>query len=348
MVPDPKQTSTRAHWNGLLGPYQKADNRAAAFQLTTTLLLFALTWWLMLQALAVGWWLTLLGAPIASLLLVRLFIIQHDCGHGSYFTSRRANDVAGFWLGVLSLTPYRYWKRTHAIHHGSSGDLDRRTLGDINTLTVDEYLRLPALRRIAYRLYRNPLVMLGIGPIYQFIFKHRLPLDAPRSWTREWRGVLLTDLALVMVIAAMWWAVGLKTFFMVQLPITVIAGPVGIWLFYVQHQFEGTYWSRSDEWDFFEAGLKGSSFYDLPGVLHWFTGNIGFHHVHHLSSRIPNYRLQSCFREVEELHGATRLGLLSSLRCLRLRLWDEDTGCLVGFGNLRPASHSPGATSPSS
>ena len=335
MTRSPQTTRTRPYWNERLGPYQQADNRMALRQLATTLTLFGLVWWVMLEALTIGWWLTLSLAPLAALLLVRLFIVQHDCGHGSYFSSRRVNDAVGFWLGVLTLTPYRYWKRTHDIHHGTSGNLDRRSMGDIETLTVREYLELPSWRRLAYRLYRNPLVLLGIGPVYQFVLKHRLPLGTPHTWTREWRSVLLTNLALVVVVAGMAWTVGLGAFLRVQLPITLLAGPVGVWLFYVQHQFEPTYWARGRDWDFFAAGLDGSSFYDLPRVLHWFTGNIGFHHIHHLSIRIPSYRLPRCFREVEELQRPNRLGLLESLSCLRLKLWDEDTGRLVGFGHLQ-------------
>jgi omega-6 fatty acid desaturase (delta-12 desaturase) len=328
-------TEQRSFWNRRLGPFQRADNRAASASLALTLGLYVAVWWLMARALTMSWWLTLAGAPIAALLLVRLFIVQHDCGHGSYFSSRAVNDTVGFWLGVLTLTPYRYWKRTHAVHHGTSGNLDRRALGDIETLTVDEYLALGPLRRLGYRLYRHPLVLLGIGPVYQFVLKHRLPLDAPWSWRREWRGILLTNLAVVAVVAALSWTVGLETFVAVQLPITLLAGPVGVWLFYVQHQFEHTYWARKHEWDFFRAGIEGSSYYDLPAVLHWFTGNIGYHHIHHLSSRIPSYHLPGCQREVRELHSVPRLGLAESLSCLRLKLWDENAGRMIGFAELR-------------
>jgi len=335
MTADDDDTQTRSFWAARLGPYMKPDNRAAAFQLASTLVLLALIWSLMLAALAVGWWLTLLGAPLAALLLVRLFIIQHDCGHGSFFSSRRANNTIGLMLGVLTLTPYHYWKRTHAIHHGSSGNLDRRSVGDIVTLTVNEYRQLTYWRRLGYRLYRNPLVMLGLGPLYQFLIKHRLPLDAPRNWTREWRSVLWTNAALAVIIILMWKLIGIVAYAKVQLPISLIAGSVGIWLFYVQHQFEDTYWAPGEDWDFLSAGLQGSSFYDLPAVLHWCTGNIGFHHLHHISSRIPNYSLKRCHREVEELWQAPRLGLIESLGCLRLRLWDPRSGRLVGFRELR-------------
>ena len=325
-----------AVWKQRLAPYQTADDRLAWAQLLSTVGLFVLTWTVMYVSLeVVGWWLTLVLAPIAALLLVRLFIVQHDCGHGSFFRSKALNERVGACLGVLTLTPYHYWKRTHAVHHATAGDLDRRSMGDVTTLTVAEYVALPWWRRVAYRLYRHPLVMLGVGPVYVFVLKHRLPLDIPWSWRREWRSVLATDAALVAVVALAWVTVGIESFLLVQLPITLLSGPVGVWLFYVQHQFEDTYWARHDGWSYYEAALRGSSFYDLPQVLHWFTGNIGYHHIHHLSSRIPNYRLPSCFRDIPELQQAPRLGLADSLGCLRLRLWDEEARRLVGFRDLR-------------
>ena len=321
-------------WNEILAPYKGAHLGKSLWQLSTTLGLFAVNWWLMLQSLEVSYWLTLLLALPAAGLLTRLFIIQHDCGHGSFFRSPRANHAVGFVLGVLTLTPYRYWRRTHALHHASSGDLDRRDFGEIRTLTVAEYRALSPWRRLGYRIYRNLFVLLVVGPVYQFVFKHRLPLDAPRSWKREWISVMATNLALAATILTLGWAVGVQRLALVHAPIVVISGALGVWLFYVQHQFEDTYWENHPEWDFHRAGIEGSSFLDLPAWLHWFTGNIGYHHLHHLSSRIPNYSLRRCMKEIPEGGKVTRLSLVQSLRCARLKLWDQESRRLVGFGDL--------------
>jgi omega-6 fatty acid desaturase (delta-12 desaturase) len=321
-------------WNEILGPYKSAHLGRSLWQLGSTAALFVLTWWLMLRSLEVGYWLTLLLALPAAGLLTRLFIIQHDCGHGCYFRSPRANNAVGFVLGVVTLMPYHYWRRTHAIHHASSGDLDRREFGDIHTMTVREYLALSRWGRLRYRLYRNMLVLLVLGPVYQFIVKHRLPLDAPREWKREWWSVMGTNLGLAAVLVAMWQTVGLGRFALVHLPLVMFSGAFGVWLFYVQHQFEDTYWENHPEWDFHRAGAEGSSFLDLPQVLHWFTGNIGYHHVHHLSSRIPNYALRRCMEENPELQRVTRLTLRESLACARLKLWDEGSRRMIGFDEL--------------
>ncbi len=330
----PTPAAQRKYWNERLAPYSHPVDRKAWFQLLTTGALFALNWYLMLVSLSGPYWLTLIAALPAAGLLTRLFIFQHDCGHGAFFRSRAANNAIGGLLGVLTLMPYGYWRRTHALHHGASGDLDRRGLGDIKTLTVDEYLGRSRWGRIKYRIYRNPIVMLLLGPSIQFVIKHRLPLDIPRTWKREWSSVMWTNAGLALAIGLAWWLIGLERFLLVQVPITLIGGALGVWLFYVQHQFEDTYWREHSEWSFHRAAIEGSSFYDLPRTLHWFTGNIGFHHVHHLASRIPNYRLEECFRRVPELHGVTRLTLLGSLRCARLHLWDAERGSLVGFRHL--------------
>ena len=325
------------HWNRVLAPFSKADNRHAGFQLLTTVGLFVPLWYLMYRSLAVSYWLTLAIAIPQAFLFIRLFIFQHDCGHGAFFTSQRMNDRLGAVLGLLSLMPYRYWRRTHAIHHATSGDLDHREFGDVATLTVDEYRALTPFGRLRYRAYRNMFTLLVLGPIYQFIIKYRLPLDIPRSWKREWASVIWTNVGLTLILLAAWQTIGLKAFFLVQLPINIFGGALGIWLFYVQHQFEDTYWREHPEWDVHRAGIEGSSFYDLGSVLHWLTGNIGFHHIHHLASRIPNYRLKETFHGIPELANVTRLTIWGSFKCARLHLWDPESQRLIGFRQLPSA-----------
>jgi omega-6 fatty acid desaturase (delta-12 desaturase) len=318
-----------------LESYARPSVARSLFQLFNTAIPYAALWALMLWTFDRSYLLTLLLTVPAAGLLVRLFIIQHDCGHGSFFPNRAWNDRLGGALGVLTLVPYGYWKKTHAMHHATSGDLGRRGFGDVNTLTVREYRGLSKLRRLAYRFGRNPIVLLVIGPFYQFVLKHRLPLDTPRAWKREWRSVHGTNLALLVVVVVATFTIGLKEVLMIGLPIDLIAGSAGVWLFYVQHQFEDTYWRDRPEWSFHLAALHGSSWYDLPRFLHWWSGNIGFHHIHHLSSHIPNYRLRECLRDWPVLEEAPRLTLLSSLRCARLKLWDEERRKLIGFRELR-------------
>jgi len=344
-----KTETVAAYWNRVLAPYKKPDTRRAIVQLLDTAVPFVGLWALMLWSLQVSYALTLLLAIPAAGLLVRLFIIQHDCGHGSFFPSRRANHVLGFILGVVTLTPYRYWRRTHAIHHATAGNLDRRELGDVKTLTVREYLSAGRWKRLGYRLYRSAFVLLVVGPTYQFVVKHRLPFDAPLSWKQEWASVIWTNVALAAVVLTMAWTVGLGSFLLVWAPVFLLSGAAGIWLFYVQHQFEDTYWEGQQEWDFHLAGIEGSSFYDLPAVVHWFTGNIGYHHVHHLSSAIPNYRLRQAMEETPELQHVTRLTFLESLKCQRLKLWDEESRTLIGFRDLKSLGTGTGgpAESPS-
>jgi acyl-lipid omega-6 desaturase (Delta-12 desaturase) len=322
-------------WRALLAPYKQAAWGPALIQLADTVLPFAALWGLMAWAATRGaWWAVLPLAVPASFFFIRLFIFQHDCGHGSFFPARRANNLLGGMLGVITLFPYGYWKKTHAVHHATSGNLDDREFGDIVTLTVAEYRALSPWGRLKYRLYRHPLVMFAIGPTYQFVFKHRFPFDLPFAWKREWLSVLKTNVALAAVYALAVLALGWRTVLMVQLPIIVVAGALGVWLFYVQHQFEDTYWEHEEAWDFYRAGAHGSSFYDLGRVGHWLTGNIGYHHIHHLASQIPNYRLADCFEENPALQRATRLTIRQSLRCARLRLWDEQRRTMIPFRDL--------------
>ena len=322
-------------WKRILSPYFGPDNRRSALQMGHTAVLFAGAWALMYFSLAIGYWLTLiLSVPTAGLLM-RLFMFQHDCGHGSYFKSRRLACVTGSVIGVLTLTPYHYWRKTHAIHHAHSGNLDLRTFGDIVTITVREYEAMSWMQRLGYRIYRNPAVLFGPGAAFHFLVKHRFPWDVPRAWKREWKSVWWTNAAIVGILATAWFTIGIVPFLMIQLPITLISCAIGVWLFYVQHQFEDAYWHWHDDWNYYDAALHGSSFLKLPKVLQWFTANIGLHHVHHLSARIPNYRLQRCHDENPELWKAPMMTLRDGLKTLRLALWDEGRRKLISFGEYR-------------
>lgn len=281
------------------------------------------------------WWLALLLVIPAAGFLVRLFMIQHDCGHGAFFSEKRANDWVGRIIGVLTLTPYDYWRHTHAIHHATSGNLDRRGLGVIETLTVEEYRALPPMRRFGYRLYRHPLVMFGLGPAFVFFLMQRLPIGLMRNGWRPWASVLGNFVAVAVGVGALIWLFGPAPVLMVNMATMLLAATIGVWLFYIQHQFEGASWDRNGGWSRDAAALAGSSHYDLPPLLRWFTGNIGVHHVHHLSSRIPFYRLQKVLADHPELRAMSRVGLWESFRCARLALWDEAQRRMVSFREAR-------------
>lgn len=319
----------------LLAQYREPDLGRSVLQLLSSVVLFCMLWALMWCSLGYSYWLTLLLAVPTAGFLVRLFILQHDCGHGAFFKSKKLNDVVGFTLGVLVLTPYTCWRRQHALHHATSGDLDRRGSGDVHTITVAEYLALTPMKRLAYRIYRNPVVFFGIGPVIYFAVLQRFTAGVPRSWNKERTGVHITNLALLGCFLLIAWFVGLRHFLLVHVPVTILASSAGAWLFYVQHNFEATYWQRHEHWDFESAAWTGSSYYHLPRGLQWLTANIGFHHIHHLDSRIPNYRLPECFAKNLEFQQATRITLWQSLSCASLKLWDEDAGRMVGFQNLK-------------
>jgi omega-6 fatty acid desaturase (delta-12 desaturase) len=330
---------TRAHnariLAQLLARYRDANIWRSTLEIFISVVPLVALWILMWLALDLGYGVYLLLAIPAAGFLVRLFMIQHDCGHGAFFRHRVANDWVGRVIGVLTLTPYDFWKRTHAVHHATSGNLDRRGIGDIDTLTVREYLSLSRWGRFRYRLYRNPAVMFGLGPAYLFLVQHRLPVGLMQGSWQPWLSTMATNVAIAGAAVLLIWLIGIGPFLSIHLPITLLAASAGVWLFYVQHQFESTFWASNDKWTVQEAALHGSSFYDLPRVLHWFTANIGIHHVHHLCSRIPFYRLPQALRANPELANIGRLTLWQSLSCVRLALWDEAGRKLISFRDLR-------------
>jgi omega-6 fatty acid desaturase (delta-12 desaturase) len=319
--------------------YRNPSLRRALFELVLTAALLSGGWLAMWLSIGIGYWLTLLLALPTSFFLVRLFMIQHDCGHGSFFRTRLVNDWVGRALGVLTFTPYDYWKRNHTIHHATSGNLSRRGIGDIWTLTVREYLSRPFVGRLAYRAYRHPIVLFGIGPAFLFFLQHRLPVGQMRAGWRPWVGTIATNAGIALAAGVMIWLVGPGAFLAVHLPVLLLAASIGVWLFYVQHQFEDVAWTSEGEWAMQEAALRGSSHYDLPAVLRWLTANIGVHHVHHLSSRIPSYRLRQVLRDHPELRAIGRVTLGQSLRSIRLTLWDETRRKLVTFREATPPPH---------
>jgi len=316
--------------------FQVASTSKAIWQLINSMGPYLLLWAAMVYALQVSYWLMLPLAVVAAGFLVRIFIIFHDCGHGSFLPSRRANQIVGAITGLVNLTPYRHWRWQHALHHGTSGDLDHRGAGDVWTLTVQEYLQSNPWKRAAYRFVRHPLVLFALAPLYVFIVHQRF--SSPRAPARERRSVRRTNWALLAAGLLLSWLIGWQSFLLIQLTVSAVAGALGLWLFYVQHQFEGAYWARSEQWDYTAAALKGSSFYKLPKLLQWFTGNIGFHHIHHLSPRIANYHLEEC-HHAQPYFGTIRpITLLGSLKALDYRLWDEEQQIYVGFSQLKSAS----------
>ena len=318
-----------------LTAFRAPDTARGVFELAVSAVPLAILWVLMWWTLDVHYGLTLLLAVPAAGFLLRLFLIQHDCGHGAFLKGRRANDWVGRCIGVLTLSPYDFWRRTHAMHHAGTGNLHRRGIGDVDTLTVREFAELGRWSRLRYRMYRNPLVMFGLGPAYLFFLRYRLPLGLMRAGWRPWVSTMGTNGMIAVLAAALILLVGLRAFLLIQLPITLIAASVGVWLFYVQHQFEDTYWQTNEEWRFGEAALYGSSNYALPGVLRWFTANIGVHHVHHLCSTIPFYRLPAVLKALPELAAVNRLTVGRSLRTVKLVLWDEQNRRLVSFRQAR-------------
>ena len=318
-----------------LSQYAIPDLRKAFLQLITTFIPYIALWPILVYSVNQQYSFTLIFLLIfvAALFLVRIFILFHDCAHGSFFASKRANKLLGYISGILAFTPFTYWQHNHLVHHGTYADLDHRGVGDIWTLTVDEYRAVSRWMRLAYRLYRNPFIFLGIGPGYSFLITQRFL----HLWEgkKERYSAAVTNLVILVIILAATLTIGLRTYLLIQLPIILIAGAIGVWLFYVQHQFEGVYWSRHENWDPLKAALKGSSYYKLPKVLQWFTGHIGLHHVHHVLPRVPNYKLQQCYEASPVMQDVLPLTLSRSLKSVHLNLWDERQQKLVSFSSLK-------------
>ena len=316
----------------IVSSYAVPDVWRSLWQVVNTLIPYVVLFYAMLRSVEYSLWLTMaLSIPTAGF-MVRTFIIFHDCGHGSFFKSRKANTILGNITGLLTFTPYQRWKHDHAIHHATAGDLDRRGIGDVGTWTVDEYIAAPWWKKIGYRIMRNPIILFTIGAMIVFVFTQRVPL--PSQGKRERSSVWWTNVALVMLVGGLIWIFGWKTYLLVHIPVLLLGTSAGVWLFYIQHNFEGTYWARNDKWDFFMASMKGSSYYRLPAILQWFSGNIGFHHIHHLSARIPNYNLPKCYQENPIFH-VKPITFWSSMKSLQLRLWDEKSRQLVGWKILK-------------
>ena len=319
-------------WRKIVSKYQVPDTWRSVWQIVNTLVPYFVLWGVMFWSVGISYWLTLLISIPTAGFMVRTFIIFHDCGHGSFFKSKRANTAVGIVTGILVFTPWYRWWHEHAIHHATAGNLDKRGTGDVDTWTVEELLAAPYLKRLWYRIVRHPLVMFTIGAVIVFAVVQRIPLASHGK--RERASIWWTNLALVVLISGLMALVGWKTYLLVQLPVLLFGTSAGVWMFYVQHNYEGSYWERQDKWDFYKAAMNGSSLYELPAILQWFTGNIGFHHIHHLGPRIPNYKLQECLKE-NPVFQVKSLNMWSSLKTLRLRLWDEATKQMVGWETVR-------------
>ena len=329
---------TKPDWYQEIAKYRRSNHRKAIWQLINTFIPYFALWGVMIYTIQHDYsrWITVALAGIAAGFLIRIFIFFHDCCHSSFFATPSANRLLGYISGILTFTPYENWRRSHGIHHATAGDLDRRGVGDVWTMTVEEYLAAPRLKRLGYRLFRNPLVMFGLGPAIIFLIANRF--SSKGSKKKERNSVIITNIAILAIIIIASLTIGFWQYLLIQLSIMVFASIMGVWLFYIQHQFEGVYWARHQVWDQLKAALEGSSYYKLPALLQWFTGNIGLHHIHHVNPRIPNYNLQQCFDSISALQAVEPLTILKSLKSLRMNLWDEKQQKLVSFRSLKTGS----------
>lgn len=326
-------------WRSDIAPYERPHMKHSVWQIINTVGPFFVLWYFAFLSLSFSIWLTFVLDIIAAGFLIRIFIIFHDCCHKSFFKNKIANEIVGTLTGILTFVPYHQWRYTHSVHHASSGNLDRRGVGDIWTLTVDEYMASSFLRRLYYRIYRNPLVMFIIGPIFIFLIDYRF--NRKRAGMKERINTYITNLAIVGSIALLCWGIGWQSFLLIQGPMFFFSGMAGIWLFYVQHNYEETYYENEAEWDYVKAAMHGSSFYNLPRILHWITGNIGYHHIHHLSPRVPNYYLKKVHNKNAALRNVQTITLKTSLESLKFRIWSEESKKFIQFKDLKRFKANP-------
>lgn len=330
----PLTEATETSWAKIISKYRTPSRALSWWQIANSFIPYIILWGLMVWSLSFSYWLTLLLMLPAAGFTIRLFIIFHDCGHGSFFKSQKLSDLVGYFIGVLTFTPYAHWHHAHQIHHRTAGNLDKRGVGDVWTLTVNEYKALPWKKKLFYRLYRNPLLMFGLGPALVFFISNRFTF---KGYSRQERfSVYLTNLGIFTIALVLCLTIGWKAYVLIQFPMMYLAAVAGVYLFYVQHQYDEVYWTDDKNWDFKLVALQGCSFFKLPKVLQWFTGNIGFHHIHHLSFKIPNYYLEACHNESPVFKQIKPITFFKSFRTLRLRLWNEETRRLVSFRSLKP------------
>jgi len=329
------KVSSEERWVKIIAPYRNGDKLKSWWQIINTFIPYALLWVLMVVSLKYSYWITIPLILLSAGFLVRLFIIFHDCGHGSFFNSKRLSEIVGFIIGVLTFTPYHRWHNSHLIHHRTVGNLDKRGTGDVWTLTVDEYLALSKRKQLAYRIFRHPLIMFGIGAGLLFLIGNRFTRE--HFSTKEKMSVYATNAGIVILATILGFTIGWKAYLLIQIPVMYIAAIGGVYLFYLQHQFDGTHWYTDQDWDFKTVAIHGSSYYKLPAVLQWFSGNIGFHHIHHLSSKIPNYRLEKCHHENELFRNIKPIPFLKGFKYVNLKLWDSKAGKLICFKDLKMA-----------
>lgn len=329
----PKEDRT---WEKIVLAYAHPDLRKSIWQIVNSIVPYTLLWYLAYKSLSYPYWITFLISLLACGFLIRIFIIYHDCGHGSFFRSKEVNNVVGRIMGILTFTPFHSWHHQHRVHHATSANLDKRGMGDVWTMTVEEYRKSSKWDRFVYRSFRNPFIMFTIGPVYMVFILNRL---SRKSMTRQEKlNIYFTNSILLLMAAGISLIIGIKAYLLIQIPIILLSHSIGIWLFYIQHQFDDVSWERGNDWDYKTAALTGSSFLKFPALLQWFTGNIGFHHVHHLSSRIPNYKLERCHYENKIFRDVKPVTLFSTFKALTLNLWDEAEHRLTSIKRIRSAS----------